>query len=152
MKIRQTKTLKQAKLQALIFSLIMLAITVTHFIVGSVLATKNSLIGIILIVMGFLWGGVTVWDFFYSRKRVKRSFCPACGTKYDYVNDISWDEMNQNASADKIVSEVRMECHCPSCGRTDAYFQKFTIARYDKNKGQWTRQDIVALMRNYFIK
>ena len=95
-------------------------------------------------------------------KRVKRCFCPECGEKYDYNNDIEWEvseieikEKNTNPnSTQKQIAGIRIEhidaeCYCSYCGTTNNFSHKFrTGVVYDN--GQVKVENIQIIVKKYF--
>ena len=95
-------------------------------------------------------------------KRVKRCFCPECGEKYNYNNDVEWEvseieikEKNTNPNSDrKQIAGIRIEhidaeCHCRKCGATNSFSHKFrTGVVYDN--GQVKVDNIQIIVKKYF--
>ena len=104
-----------------------------------------GVIGLILIPAGFF----VLSD---GKKRINRSFCPYCGEKYDYENDVSWEETERFDEENKVVANVEFECCCSNCGETQEFSQKFTILSYDKNKNTWKQNNLKTMARKYFWK
>ena len=98
-----------------------------------------------------------------SLKKVKRCFCPECGEKYDYNNDVEWEvseieikeqkNTNSKSYTKKIVGirieHVDVECHCANCGATNSFSHKFrTVEVYDD--GQVNVKNIQSIVKKNF--
>lgn len=142
------KQLKQkAKKENLLTFIIITVIAAVCLIVGGIFETLRFLFFfgglLVIIALGVYISGVI---------RIKRSFCPYCGAKYDYESDISWVESSRIDSENQVESIVDFECSCPDCGKETAFSKKFVIMQYDKNKNKWTTFNIRDKAKNYFWK
>ena len=148
--------LKKCKIQNLI-GLALLLVGVVLFGCGFAMAEKpfadelavigvfGAIAGIVFLVIGTQKAG-----------RVKRSFCPECSRKYDYEDDVSWEELDERteSSSDgsgRLISNVEINCLCENCGNSITFTKKFTIARVDKN-GRVQRYNLGSQIRKFFIK
>ena len=106
---------------------------------------------ILFILIGI---GVTI-GFMTEKKRIMRSYCPACGKKYDYEEDVEWvegsEEEKDNGKTASLVSTVDFTCTCSNCGNESSFTEKFTVAKRDEN-GKITRYNLKDLARKYFVK
>lgn len=144
---KKEKTLKQSKREILITLLIMGIIAVTLTIVG--FAVENlTILGFIglLMILGTIYGGYDMMQ------RIKRSYCPACGKRYDYEEDIAWDVGEVVETDKKVTATVDFECKCQACEKTTEFSKKFVISRYDEQKKKWVDSNIKQLAKRYFVK
>ena len=145
--MKKQMTKKEAKKNNLITTIVCLAIGIVILVLG--LCIEG------LIVMA-LFGGVFVllspYLWYVGNRSIKHSFCPYCETKYDYNEDICWDEEDRIESEDKITSVVEFTCTCPKCKEEYTFKEKFIIASYDKNKGVWKEHNLSQLAKNHFTK
>lgn len=144
---KKEKTLKQSKREILITLLIMGIIAVTLTIVG--FAVENLVIlGFIglLMIAGTIYGGRD------TMQRLKRSYCPACGKRYDYEEDIAWEVSEVVENDKQVTAMVEFECKCQSCEKTTDFRKKFVISRYDAQKNRWVDSNIKQLAKRYFLK
>lgn len=118
-------------------------------------------------VFGLAFGGICeivaliVW-LPSELKRVKRCFCPECGEKYNYNNDVEWEvsdveikEKSTNPNSDKKqvagvrIEHIEAECTCSKCGANSCFSHKFrTGVVYDN--GQVKVQNIQTIVKKYF--
>lgn len=83
---------------------------------------------------------------------IKRSFCKACGAKYNYERDISWEVSSQQEKERSVVAHVNVECTCPNCGEITEFSVTQTVASIDPKTGRIRQANISNLMKNYFYK
>lgn len=142
---KKTKSLKKEKLVVRIVSAIFLAIAIVLIAVGF---SSDDLIFLSLI--GFLFLAGALYTYFNCMQRVKRSFCPECGRKYDYEDDIAWGVSDEVETQDKVTAMVEFECTCSHCGKNVNFRKNFVISRYDKQKNAWINSNITQLAKKYF--
>lgn len=110
-------------------------------------------------IFGILGAIISVWVGYDRLEKVKRSYCPACGKKFDYENDVSWEETEENEKTNSSSSSttatleatVEVQCHCANCGNSIEFTKKFIIAKMDKD-GKVTRKNLRTEVRKYFIE
>lgn len=113
-------------------------------------------------VKGFLFlpavaGAGVIIGFVSEKERIMRSYCPECGKKYDYENDVAWVETEENTRSGSngetasLEATVEFTCTCENCGNQTSFSKKFTIARVDKD-GNVKRSNLKDLARKYFAK
>lgn len=146
--MKKQMTKKDAKKNNLITTIVILAIGVVILVLG--LCIED------LLFLALLFGGCFVllspYVWYIGNKSIKHSFCPHCETKYDYNENISWDEEDRIESENKITSVVEFTCTCPKCKEEYTFSEKFIIASYDKNKGVWVEHNLSQLAKKHFIK
>ena len=129
--------------------------TIVWFLIGVVVAVIGVMnadmtdwggfvaaIGALLIIFALSSGGQT-------KKRIKRSYCPECGEKYDYNDDVEYvvsEEIEKNTSIEAVVD---FECTCGNCGNSTEFTEKFTIASIDKN-GNVVYKNLGTEAKKYF--
>ena len=107
-------------------------------------------------------GGV-FYLYFQEKQKVKRNFCPKCGKRVDYENDVEWavietDEKSYNPSSgnsssrkmtEKEISTVEFTCTCAECGEETTFTKKFVTAiTYDD--GTVKEHNVTTLAKKYF--
>ena len=121
----------------------------------------------LLFPIGILFSGICMLMLLFvwlpaSLKKVKRCFCPECGEKYDYDNDVEWEvseieikEKITNPKSDRKqlagirIEHVDVECHCANCGATNSFSHKFRTGEvYDD--GQVNVKNIQIIVKKYF--
>lgn len=152
------KALKRNKKQTLISLLVSVVLTIVSLFVF-VMQPDNPNgddmgMLILLLALGlptlFFWV-LTIGLPTYERKRIKRSFCPNCGEKYNYQNDVSWEVSDVETNDKKQVARVEFECTCHECGHTTEFAEKFVTATIDEN-GKIRNNNIQDQAKKYFIK
>lgn len=83
-----------------------------------------------------------------DRKRVKRSYCPYCGEKYDYEEDVAWEVLNVTVSNNNKKADVEFQCVCSNCGEETAFTKNFTIAYFQN--GKYVEKNIQTEAKKYF--
>ena len=141
-------TIEQAKKANLITFIVLEAIAVICLVVG-LIVDLIFIVGAVFAATFFLGG---IYLYFDGKKRIKFSFCPECKTKYDYNNDISWEESEQIEKENSIDAVVDFECVCHNCGNVREFSRKFQIAYYEKSKGRWRQNNLSSMVRKYFWK
>ncbi len=76
----------------------------------------------------------------------KRTTCKACGTKYDYEEDISWELMEQSTTLDahnnpKVVQTVDVTCECPNCDAIKKLTRKYVVLEYVKRGNDYDKKE-----------
>ncbi len=139
----------------MILLLISLALMVALIIVA-IVGFLNA--GIIMSAIGFLgfcvFLGVT-FGFWVYRKSIKRSYCPCCGTHYNYENDISWEETERytkdTAKTSRDIAKIEFECHCPKCHQTQIFKQTFTLYEMNLETGKQKAYNLRDSAKKYFV-
>ncbi len=83
-----------------------------------------------------------------DKKRIKRSYCPYCGEKYDYETDVSWEVTNVTISNNDKKADVDFECECSNCGEETRFTKNFKIAYFQN--GNYVEKDIQVEAKKYF--
>ena len=145
------KRLKKNKTLTMV-SAILLVVFIVLTIVG--------LVGdkMFLMVVGFFgfcaFLGIT-YGFTYYKKLIKRSYCPACGTHYQYNNDISWEEISRTAKQlqkkEQVVARVQFNCKCPSCKQEQNFGANFVIYEHDFETGKEKVHNLHDYAKKYFV-
>ena len=144
----KTKDKKRSKKNNLITFSAILAIGIVILALGIII---DGLFIIALIFGGcFILLSPYVW--YLGNKAIKHSFCPYCETKYDYDEDVRWDEEEIIETENKTTSVVEFTCTCPKCREEYTFQDKFIIASYDKNKGVWNERNLSQLVKKHFVK
>lgn len=146
--MKKEKTKEQALKAILILFIVTEAIAVICLALGFII----SGLWIFGLIFGasFALGGVYIY--FSYKKAIKRSFCRDCGTKYDFNNDITWEEVERVEKDSKEISKVEFTCKCPNCGKTQEFSYNFMVSFYDKSKGRWIEKNLETMARKYFWK
>ena len=97
-----------------------------------------------------------------EKKRIDRIYCPVCGEKYDYNNDVAWEvgEISVNSdmraysynSKKEVASKnatVSFSCVCHKCGNHTNFSQKMKVASLD-NQGNLKNFNLDTECRKYF--
>ena len=138
------KALKENLIQLIIFEILGAACLVLGFLIEGIMIF-GLLFGVSFILIG-------IFLYFRGRKAIKYSYCPDCNTKYDYDDNINWEEVERIEKNDKVISKVEFKCVCPNCGKVQEFSQDFTVAHYDKQKGVWKENNLNSMVRKYFVK
>ena len=83
-----------------------------------------------------------------DRKRIKRSYCPHCGEKYDYEDDIAWEVSNVTIFNSDKRADVKFQCVCANCGEETFFTKNFKIAYFQN--GKYIEKNIRTEAKNYF--
>ena len=119
---------------------------------------KYKLIGRLSLILGILTTPLVITPivgiatFVFSSweiKKIKRSFCPYCGKKYDYDTEIEWEVADITEKDTSHVAAVDFTCHCGDCGQDHEFTAKFTVASVDK-EGRVKQHNINNSIRKYF--
>ena len=145
---KKVKT-KEKALKENLTTLIVLEILGAAFLILSFLIEGIMIFGL-LFAVSFIFGGIYVY--FIGKKAIKHSYCPDCNTKYDYANNINWEEVERIEKNDKVISKVEFNCVCPNCGKVQEFSQDFTVLYYDKKKGAWKENNLNSMVRKHFVK
>lgn len=147
------RTPKQKATRKLITEVVIaLGISLVLIIVGSILQALVGTVGAVLLGIGiFFLFGIGV-HFYSTLKRIKKSYCSACGAKFDYERDIAWTETTRTTSADKQTVTVQIECQCNACGHTDHHSASIVTAQYDKKKNCWVQNNLETKVKGLFCK
>ena len=145
------KRLKKNKIFTIISAVILLgfiALTAIGFVSGEFLLGVVGFLGF----CAFL--GVT-YGFIYYKKLIKRSYCPYCGTHYNYGTDISWEEVQRSAKQmskqEKVIATVEFSCQCTNCGETQDFSADFVIYEHNYESGKEKVYNIHDLAKKYFV-
>ncbi len=130
------KALSKNKKLIIIISLVAIA-----FCVGGIFVPGLILVGLIVALL--------LTTEFYERKKIKRSYCPTCGNKYEYETDVSWDTLSVITKNTTRESRLRFNCTCSICGNKTEFAQSFTTASIDKN-GNLVEYNIYDRAKKYF--
>jgi hypothetical protein len=91
--------------------------------------------------------------FLVQRKRIKRCYCPACSTRFDFEKDVKWKEINRSSvvtgKEKRIKARVKFICTCPECQKKTEFAVTFTVSRLT-DAGAFSRDDLDELARKYF--
>ncbi len=124
------------------------------------------LIGLAVAIVGVMNADTTDWGGFVAaigalliifalsssaktKKQIKRSYCPNCGAKYDYNDDVEYQVSEEIQKQASIEAVVEFECTCGNCGNTTEFTEKFTIASIDKN-GNVVYKNLGIEAKKYF--
>ena len=143
--MKKQLTLKEAHARnkrTLIITIIVAAVVVVLGLVTGLVALGLP-VGLITLIVG-------VYAFFKGKQAIKRSFCPHCGTNYNYETDVAWEVSNAEETDSAIYANVDFECHCQNCQEETFFTEKFKTAYYDKNKNCWVENNIRTMAKNYF--
>lgn len=138
------KALRENLIQLIIFEILGAAALILGILIEGIMIF-GILFAVVFIPLGIIL-------FFKDRKAIKYSYCSDCNTKYDYDNNINWEEVERIEKNDKVISKVEFECVCPNCGKVQEFSQDFTVAYYDKQKGVWKENNLNSMVRKYFVK
>ena len=139
------QALKKTKKQLICF----FAISVSVAILGFVLSAFVAFFAI-LGILGLLCAVCSAILFPGAIQQIKRNFCKKCGQRYDYEQDIAFDQEDVAEEGTRITATVAFECQCHHCGEEQQFRRKFTIATYDKNKCKWRYDNLEKKCKNYF--
>jgi len=150
--VKKTKTPKQkARLRAWITFLILLVVSLALIIVGGVLISVNELVAGFMILIGVIWFFGNFIHLKQTMGKIRRSYCKACGKKFNYHSDVAWSVAEVERNAQKHTATVNIECHC-DCGHTDYHTAKATVAYFDKQKKSWIEKNVETVVRGLFVK
>ena len=86
-----------------------------------------------------------------DRKRIRRSYCPHCGEKYDYEEDVSWECTNVVTGDREQTAELEICCSCDNCGEETVFTKSFKTASVD-SQGRIKEYNLQNEVRKYFVK
>lgn len=84
-----------------------------------------------------------------DRKRIKRTYCPECGEKYDYDEDIEWEVEDVVTGEKREEATIEVECCCGNCENERSFRVKMTTAYFDAN-GNLKENNLYNQMKKYF--
>lgn len=121
--------------RAIIKSLISYVLTIAIFLAAGVVVLSYfddndllSLLGYFLVFVGVLMVLLSPILIPKDIIRIKRAHCSNCGCKFNYNEDIEWEEGGREETNNKVISIVDFNCECSICGETKSFSKKFTIA------------------------
>ncbi len=138
------KALRENLIQLIIYEILGAAALILGILIEGIMIF-GILFAVVFIPLGII-------EFFRGKKAIKYSYCSDCNTKYDYDNNINWEEVERIEKNDKVISKVEFKCVCPNCGKVQEFSQDFTVAHYDKQKGVWKENNLNSMVRKYFVK
>ena len=147
---QKLKKTKNQTLIGLLIGLIGIGLFVIAFAIGGgTVADVLSVAAAAGTVVGFIMFGIGI----SNTAMAKRSYCAKCGEKFDYENDISWEEIGDrtetSANHGKVISIVEINCSCSNCDNNVTLRRNFTVATID-SKGNIRRNNLNVLLRKYF--
>ena len=131
---------------------ITLGIGIVLVVVGSILQELVGMVGAVLLGIGIILLFAISLHFYSTLKRIKKSYCGACGTKFNYERDIAWTETTRTTSADKQTATVQIECNCNACGHTDHHTASIVTAKYDKKNNCWVKNNLETKVKDLFCR
>ena len=138
------KALKSNKITFIVLEAIGVACLALGFIIGDLVMYAGILFGATFILCGpYVWG--------MGKKCINNSFCPQCGSKYQYETDIAWEVASETDNGQKEKTTVEFSCTCRKCNHEAEFTKTFVTAYYDKQKG-WVHHNIQTLVKKYFWK
>ena len=130
---------------------IILGVGFLFMIIFGALGLDISGFGFLIILVGLITGGLG----FYDKVRSERSFCAACGKKYDYEDDVSWEVVEEynsdGSSTSRLIDKVEITCSCANCGNESSFTKNFTVSTLD-SRGKLTQKNLETEIRKYFIQ
>lgn len=133
------------------YSLILLIVTIVSAILSIVfdkIDGDEMGVAAMIFMWVFLVGGLLTIAVFADKKRVKRSYCPYCGEKYDYEEDVAWEVSNVTVSNNDKKADVEFQCVCSNCGEETTFTKNFRIAYFQN--GKYVEKNIQAEAKKYF--
>ena len=144
-KTPKDKALKSNKITFIVLEVIGIACLAAGYIIGDMVLYAGVLFGGCFVLMGpYVWAK--------GKKCINNSFCPECGTKYQYETDVEWEVTGQTDDGNKEKAIVEFNCVCRKCNHEAEFTQTFVTAYYDNKKGTWVRHNVKTLARKYFWK
>lgn len=136
-------------------TLILGIITIVSFVIAlifSILDSKKqsdffATIYVIFLFVTF-FGLCLTGVVFSDKKRIKRSYCPYCGEKYDYLQDVAWEVSNITISNNSKNADVEFQCSCSNCGEETKFTKNFKIAYFQN--GKYIEKNIQTEAKRYF--
>ena len=121
--------------RAIIKSLISYVLTIAIFLVAGVVVLSYFDDNDLLLLVGYFLAACGGFAILFSPIlipkdiiRIKRAHCSNCGCKFNYNEDIEWEEGERIETKNSIDSIVDFNCQCSICGETKSFSKKFTIA------------------------
>ena len=133
------RAVRKCKFQHFIAFLIFLTVTILGFSISPII----GLFGLVTLV-------ATIVTFPFTLTQIKRNYCKNCGEKYDFKNDVGYEQEDVVELDKKVTATVAFECHCQNCGEIQEFRKKFTIATYNESKRTWSHQNLNNLCKKYF--
>ena len=124
------KALKDNAKTSLIIAIVGGAFLVVTFILFGLQVEIVPLITLIVGIISIIVAGMYITTI---RQQIHRQHCSKCEYKFNYQNDVSWEECQRIDYGKKVVSRVNFECQCSHCGEITSFTKDFTIAEVVKD-------------------
>lgn len=145
------QTVKGAKIEALITSIIMMIIAVGIEVLYLVIKSDWRYLPMVFGIFTFFFAIV---EFFVNLVKIKRSSCAYCSIMYNFDEDIKYEFIEETYKPGDTRSYVVVEftCYCPHCGDKETFRHNFLRASFDKEKEKWRYDDdkLEDKIRDYF--
>ena len=121
-------------LRTIISSLIVGVVSGVGFVILMMLEMFAE-VGAILLLSGFV-ALITCLVCLGRRTRLKRIYCDLCGKKYNYEEEVEWEvksyvTKSTGTNTAKKEANIKVQCTCGNCGKTQTFYKTVTIASVD---------------------
>ena len=145
-------TVKSAKKEALITSIIMMIIAIGIEALYLVIKSDWRYLPMVFGIFTFIFAIV---EYFKNLVRIRRSICPNCDLLYDYNEDVAWHVVGDTYQIGDTRASLVVEfcCTCPNCGEDEIFQHEFACAKFNKEKGKWEykgKKELEDIIRDYF--
>lgn len=146
-KTPREKALFDNKIGSLIALIIAIVSAILSIVFDKIDGDETGTLAMIFLWV-FLLGCMFAIFIVADRKRVKRSYCPYCGEKYDYQEDVAWEVSNVTVSNNDKKADVEFQCVCSNCGEETSFTKNFRIAYFQN--GKYVEKNIQTEAKRYF--
>lgn len=122
--------------------------------ISAILAIAFSGGKVFLILLGMLFILVTISMLFIIRKQISDQYCPKCGVKYIYEDDVEWEVAEESFSSDAntVRKNVKVEftCTCHQCEHTRSFVRSFQVGKMERQSGRTQIGNLENIIRKRF--
>lgn len=146
------QTVKSAKKEALITSIILMIISIGIEVLYLVIKSDWRYLPMVFGIFLFIF---SIVEYFKNLARIKRSSCPHCDLLYDYHDDVAFHVVGDtyNLGDTKASIMVEFSCICQHCGKEKIFKHEFACAKFNKETGKWeykSNKELEDVVKDYF--
>lgn len=121
--------------------------------ISAILAIAFSGGKVFLILLGMFFILVTI-TMLILRKHIADQYCPKCGVKYVYEDDVEWEVVEESFSSDAntVRKNVKVEftCTCHQCEHTRSFVRSFQVGKMERQSGRTQIGNLENIIRKRF--